>query len=335
MNQGLYSVAEVIAMIEKGDLLLLAGDKDLLLQLPRGKWIAGITSLFVEKGETLSTREKIFVHNMTDVAADAKIKVYDVSSISNIFDEAYDNGFSVLILPSLSEVHDEYAYNCSGYSNFACRAVCGWVAATPVYSEYEKNEVSLVFSGESGMSYANSGVVMHIVLPEEKYAEIHAVSAFKPADDGDVFIFEENGQRIENVLVDGVRQNFRQYLLDKQIDRSNNALIVLVGDHATGVIMNVGVYEERERDEEKYVTVAAPVFKGSQYRLAKVDYDYTYDSMNEHEIVFSLSCVGNYVRPDIFANFLMKTNGPFVYGEIAYVLLNYATVYVTVGNFSN
>jgi hypothetical protein len=99
--------------------------------------------------------------------------------------------------------------------------------------------------------------------------------------------------------------------------------------------MNVGLYEERERDLEKYVTVAAPVFKGSQYRLAKADYDYFYDSLNEQEIVFSLSCVGNYVRPDIFANFLMKTNGPFAYGEIAYVLLNYATVYVTVGDLSN
>ena len=333
MTQGLYSVAEVAAMIEKGDMLVLAGDAALLSQLPKGKWIAGITSLFVENGETLSTREKIFAHNMTHIAADVKLEVYEVSTICNIFNDAYDNGFSVLIVPGVSEVMDVYADNCSDYPNFAHRAVCGWAAATPVYSEYEQNDVSLVFSGETGKSYANSGVVMHIALPEGKFAEVHAVSAFKP-DDGDVIMFEKDCQQVENILIDGVKQNFRQYMIDKKMDRSNNSLNVLVGDHATGVIMNVGMYEDNERDLGKYVSVAAPVFKGIPYRFAKVDYNYSYESMNVQEIVYSFSCVGNYVRPDIFTNFRMNTNGPFVYGEIAYVLLNYATVYVTVGNIT-
>ena len=334
MVHGLHSVAEVNAMIEKGDILLLAGDSALLSQLRKGKWIGGITSLFVENGKTLSSREEIYVHNITGIAAAVKLKTYDLTTIKNIYDDAFDDGFSVLILPCDSDIMDEYACNCSDYSNFAHRVVCGWGTATPHYSEYERDDTALVFSGETGMSYASDVcVVMHIQLPEGKFAEIHAVSALKPGD-GDVIEFEENCQRIENVLINGVRQNFRQYMIDKQIDRSNEYINVLTGDHDAGVVTNVGIYEDRETDLEKYVSIAVPVFKGISYRLAKVDYNYSYENMNEQEIVYSCACVGNYVRPDIFTNFLMKTNGPFVYGEVAYILLNFSIVYVTVGNIS-
>jgi hypothetical protein len=206
----------------------------------------------------------------------------------------------------------------------------------PIYSEYERDDVSLVFLGENGMSYDNAGVVMHVALPEGKYAEVHAISPFKP-DDGDTIIFEENGQHVENVLVNGVRQNFRQYLIDKQMDRSNKSHNVLVGDHDSGIIMNVTIFEETEKDLKKFVTIGAPVYKGIPYRFSKVDTDTSYDSTkpSDGDIVFSLSCITNYVRPDVFLKYLPVINGPFAYGEIAYFLLNHATVYVTVGNISN
>jgi len=339
MTQGFFTVDQVNAMIKNGDKLLLSGDAALLSQLYKGDWIGGSCSRFVEKGKTLATtREKIFVHNVTNVAANIKISVYEASNVSSIYDDAYDNGFSVLIMPFFSEVWGEYGVNCSNYSNFANRAVCGWVAVTPLYSDYEKNDESLVFSGKSGLSFKNSGVVMHIGLPADKYAEIHVFSPFKPSDD-DVIVFEENGQQFEFALVNGVKKSIRQYLIDRKIDRSVDAGAgsrkCLAGDYA-GFIMNVAIAHESEADEQKYVSFAAPIYKDIQYRIANMDnmsYEEEKKSLNDN-VVCSFTCITNSAHPEIYSKNLTQMNGPFTYGEIAYFLLNHATVYVTVGSLS-
>ena len=332
MNQGLYSVEEVIALIEKGDTLLLAGDSPLLSVLPKGKWIAGVTSLFIEKGKALATtREKIFVHNMTDIAADVKLEVYDASNIHKIYDDAFNNGFSVLVIPFHSDVKNEYALNCMNYSNFARRPVCGWISITPFYTGDPK-DVSIVFSGESGLSYDNAGVVMHLALPPEKYAELHTFNPYVP-ERGDVIHFEENGVQAEYVLINGVRQNFRQYMIDQKIDRSPKTNNVLVGDYA-GILINTVILPELENTDEKYVTLGNPVFKDISYSFATLNSEESYDKMQhiEDEIVFSFSCATNFVFPDDFVKYLTHTNGPFVFGEFTYFLLINTTVYVTVGN---
>jgi len=332
MIQGLFSVDEVTAMIRKGDSLLLAGDAPLLSVLPKGKWIAGCTSLFIENGKSLvTTREKIFVHNMTDIAANVKLEVYDASTIQNIYDNAFENGFSVLIIPFHSDVKDEYAINCMNYSNFASRPVCGWISVTPFYTG-DQNDVSLVFSGESGLSYDNAGVVMHIELPGKKYAELHTFNPYVPQR-GDVIIFEENGVQAENVLINGIRQNFRQYMIDWKIDRSPKTNNVLVGNYA-GILINTVILPEFENTNEKYVTLGNPVFKGIPYGFAKLNSDESYVKMQciEDEIIFSFSCATNFVFPNDFVKYLTHTNGPFVFGEFVYFLLNNTTVYVTIGN---
>ena len=332
MIQGLYSVEEVKAMIERGDTLLLAGDSPLLSTLPKGKWIAGVTNLFIEKGKSLmSTREKIFVHNMTNIATDVKFEVYDASTMHKIYDDAFDNGFSVLIIPFHSDVKNEYALNCVDYSNFAKRPVCGWISITPCYTGDSK-DVSIVFSGESGLSYDNAGVVMHIALPPEKYAELHTFNPYVP-EKGDVIQFEENGVLFENVLVNGVRQNFRQYMIDRKIDRSPKTNNVLVGDYA-GVLINTVIFPELENTDKKYVTLGNPVFKDISYSFAQLNSDESYEKMQhiDDEIVFSFSCATNFIFPDDFVKYLTHTNGPFVFGEFTYFLLNNTTVYVTIGN---
>ena len=338
MIQGFFSVDEVNAMIEKGDKLLLAGDAPLLSQLSKGNWIGGSCSRFVEKeGALTTTREKIFVHNVTKVAAGVKFKVYDAATISGIYDDAFDNGFSVLIMPFFSDVWKEYGVNCSNYSNFANSAVCGWVAVTPLYSDYESNDESLVFSGESGMSYPNSGVVMHIELAADKYAEIHVFSPFKP-DDDDVIVFEENGQQIEYATINGIRQSFRQYLLHRRIDPSRIVGVSerkCLGGNYAGFIMNVAIGAEMADDMDKYVSFGAPVYKDIPYRLANMDnmsYCEYENKRFDGNIVCSFTCITNSAHPDVFQKHLTHMNGPFTYGEVAYFLLNHATVYVTVGD---
>ena len=333
MIQGLFTVQEVAAMIEKGDCLLLAGDSALLKVLPKGKWIAGVTSQFIEMGkELISTREKIFVHDVTDIAAAVKFQIYDVSTIHSIFDDAFENGFSVLITPFDCDVKNEYALNCMNYSNFANRSVCGWISVTPTYTG-DPQDVSLVFSGESGLSYDQAGVVMHIAIPPEKYAEIHTFNPFVH-EEGDLIYFEKSGTQIENVLINGIRQNFKQYMIDRKIDRSPKTNNVLVGDYSGMFINTIILPEFGETQEENIVMLGSPVFKGISYRFAKQNSDKSYVNMKhiEDEIVFSFSCATNFVFPDDFKKYLTQTNGPFVYGEFAYFLLNHNTVYVTVGN---
>ena len=331
MIQGLYSVEEISAMIERGDTLLLGGDASLISTLPKGKWIAGTTSQFIVNGKDLvTTREKLFVHNITDIVADLKLEVYDASTIHSIYDDAFENGFSVLITPFFSDVKNEYALNCLNYSNFATRILCGWVAVTPFYTN-DPNDVSLAFSGESGLSYDNAGVVMHVNLPPDKYAELHTFNPYVP-DRGDVILFEENGHQYENVLINGVKQNFKQYMINRKIDRSTKTNNVLVGDYA-GIIINTVILPEFDNSNEKYVTLGNPVFKGIPYRFAKLNSEESYEKMQhiDDEIVFSFSCATNFVFPDDFVKYLTHTNGPFVYGEYAYFLLNTTTVYITVG----
>ena len=337
MVHGLYSVAEVDVMIKNGDKLLLAGDAPLLSQLSKGDWIGGSCSRFVGKERTpVNTREKIFVHNVTDVVNNFKIVVYDASNVKNIYDEAFEHGFSVLILPFYSDVWREYSINCSNYFNFANSPVCGWVAVAPPYSEYEQNDESLVFSGESGLSYKNSAVVMHIELSVEKYAEIHVFSPFK-ADDDDIIVFEENGQQVEYALVNGVRQNFRQYLLNRGIDRSHDAGEMsrkCLAGNFSGFIMNVSIGMETENDLEKYVSLGAPVYKGVPYRLANMDkVSYAHEKKQlDVEVACAFTCITNFAHSDIFQKHLTQMYGPFTYGEIGYFLLNQGTVYLTVGN---
>lgn len=336
----LHSVEEVAAMIERGDTLILAGDAPLLSSLPKGKWIGGCVSRFIENGKTLlSTRDKIFVQNLTDIIQNVKFEVYGPLTIRRIYDDAFDNGFSVIIMPPFTEVANEYSINCTGYSNFAARAVCGWCAVTPLYSEYEQNDESLVYFGKNALPYDDAAIVMHVELPADKYAEIHAFSPFKPEGD-DVFIFEENGHQVEYALINGKRQNFRQYLLEQDVDRKHDALIVsrkCLACEYEGLIMNVAIRAETEKDCGKYVSLGVPVYKNIPYRFANLDSDLTYEKIKKQfnqndKIVFSLTCITNYLCPDVFTKYLTEMNGPFTYGEIAYYLLNNATVYVTVGN---
>ena len=340
MNNGLYTVEEVNAMIAKGDTLLLAGDAVLLSQLHKGKWIAGTTSRFIENGTLLSSREKIFVHNLTGIAVEVKITVYGKSDIHRVYDDAFDNGFSALIIPCYSDVMTEYTANCTGYSNFAARALCGWIAVAPPFSEYERDDESFVFSGETGLRYDAHGVVMHVMLADDKYAEIHVFSPFSPAGD-DVIMFEETGIQTEYALINGKRRNFREYLVEKNIDRTQDSIIgsgICLSGCNYGVKVNVAISRELESDMEKYVSFGVSVYKDIEYSLASLDSNISRENIkmeSDDSVIYSITCITNYICPDRYLKYLKKMNGPFTYGEIAYYLISHATVYVTLGSIKN
>jgi hypothetical protein len=332
MKQGLFSVEEVTAMINNGDVLLLAGSDKLLSALPTGKWIGGVSCRFVENGVGfVSSRQKIFVHNISHIVEHVDFKTYDTSTISNVFDDAHENGFSVIIMPFASDTLNEYAQNCMEFPNFANRAVCGWVSSAPMYSDFEKDDVSLAFCGHTGVAHNKKGVAMHIRLHNHRYTELHTFSPMVPGK-GDVITFGETKSQVEYVLVNGIKQNFRQYLINKGITRSVLKDTVLVGDYA-GIVLNLTLMEETENDLGKYVSLAATPHTNVPYRFGTVNTKQSYDNRidTNTEVVFSLSCVKNFGNNDLFKKHLVHTNGPLVYGEIAYFHLNFTTIYVTIG----
>jgi len=201
MTQGLFTPDEVSAMILAGDKLLLAGDADLLSQLPAGNWIGGSTPYFILYPENRTTSlDKIFVNQLPDFITQLEIREYDETNIQNIFNDGPQNGFTMLIMPYATPVAMEYAINATNYTNFAAHPVCGWLSGR--LKEIITTEKSCTASGIAPGILSEKGVAMHISLPESKYAEIHIFNPYKQGD-GDSIVFEESALRIKDAIING------------------------------------------------------------------------------------------------------------------------------------
>ena len=324
MTQGLFTLEEVSSKIRAGEKLLLAGDNKLLSQLPKGNWIGGSTPYFILYPEQMTISfEKIFSYSLPDFIDEIKICEYDSSGIKNVYNEAFQNGFTVLIMPFASPVLMEYALNATYYKNFANYPVCGWVAGQLM--DILATKESYVASGVSG-HLSDKAVAMHISLPKTKYAEIHTFNPFEQGD-GDVITFDNRGFVVKDAIINGVKQNFAEYIRKTKTD----ARLPLVADYS-GAMMNILCFAIKE--DKVYLTV--PVAEQIEYRFAKRIQNLTDpDITNNDSVIFSISCVSNILNAEICGrNYIKYMNGPAVFGEIAYQLVNQTTVYVTIGDVS-
>ena len=319
MTQGLFTPEEVSTMIRSGHNLLLAGDAKLLSQLPAGNWIGGTTPFFILYPENRTTSfDKIFVTPLPDFVTKTEIRAYDETTINNIFNDAPENGFTVLIMPYASAVAVEYSINAVNYENFAARPVCGWLTGVPL--EIILTEKSYSASGIGPCLSSDKAVAMHISLPETKYAEIKIFNPYKQGA-GDSIMFGENGLVVKDAVINGEKRNFAEYLRGIGYDM----LMPLVANYS-GVMINDVVCDI----SGNVVPMSAPVFSHVDYRIAVVDDAITEPSLVSDKIVFSVTCIGNFLQPDICAQYLRKMNGPVVFGEIAYQQIGQTTVYVIV-----
>ncbi len=319
MIQGLFTPEDVSSMIRNGNKLLLAGDVKLLSQLPKGDWIGGSTPYFILHPEhRVTSHDKIFVTQLPDFVTDVAVREYDETNIQNIFADGPDNGFTVLIIPFGSQAAVEYALHATDYENFAAHPVCGWLAGQPL--EIIMTEKSYAASGAGPHVYSDRAVAMHISLPETKYAEIHIFNPYKQGD-GDTITFDYAGMTLKDAMINGKKRNIAEYLREIRYDMQ----MPFVADYS-GAMINVvccGMGEDT-------IQMSAPVFKSVDYRIASIDSKITEPSLIDDRIVFSVTCIGNFINPDICAQYLKKMNGPVVYGEIAYQQVGQTTVYVTI-----
>ncbi len=319
MKQGLFTVEEVTAMIRHGDKLLLAGDYELLSQLPAGDWIAGTTPYFILYPEQMLTSyDRIFAYRLPDDVETTVIKEYDASSIKNIYNDAPQNAFTVMIIPFGSPVAQEYAMNAPYYDNFARRPVCGWISGRPL--DTLMTGKSYAGAGSDTTFHSDKAVAMHISLPADKYAEIHIFNPFKQGT-GDTITFDYSSQIVKDAIINGQQRNFAAYLREKNI----NLEFPLVANYS-GAMMNINCFEVN--GDEVYLS--APVFEKVDYRFAEIDLSVSEPELISERIAFSVTCITNYLQPELCRKYMKKLNGPVVYGEIAYQLVNQTTMYVTI-----
>ena len=246
-----------------------------------------------------------------------------------------------MILPFGKGMDLEYASNCINYPNFGNRVVCGWRAVLTNYSEFERNDESLVFLGTSGERFTDKGVAMHVKLPEGKYAELHVFNPYKPEND-DIIVFEEDGQQSQTALINGVKQNLRQYLIENGVNSMVGNTVVsqksLSGDYG-GMSINIVILPDMEEDIriDDVMQLGASVVKDIPFRLSSLNMENNESlkkKMNDDPIVFSFACINNSPYPELFAKYVTQTNGPLVFGEIAYFMMNNGIVYVTMGDLT-
>ena len=307
-------------MIRNGKLLHISASQELLSKLPAGNWIGGSTIYFATEAGQEDTEGKLWVF---ELGFDTfKIEVYDEHSIEHVTEDAYANGFTLIILPAETNVLQDYAMKSLNYKNIFLKNVLGWVAGT------ECDEKPLVVDGKNARFLNDKAVALHISLPEEKIAVINVVNIFTANDDSPIIEFEEEDFFAKDCIINGKKE----CLVDYAAAHGINLHFPIVGEYS-GSEINTTIVNIAE---DKVVTFAAPLFKGIKYRFAKPLSDYAgsfvekISSIPNKDYVVAWNCVSNMRYGNLQKRDLGGFYGPYVYGEIAYQLVNQTVVYLQI-----
>jgi hypothetical protein len=319
----LKTVYEGSEMIKTKNWLHISGNENLLKQLPAGNWIGGTIEYFMTTDGGVTTDEKLYVNELD--FSPIKVSVYDADNIHTITTDAYDNGFSVVLMPFGSNVLDVYAKNAPNFEDMFVKSIVGWVTGT----NFAKPTTPFVINGQDLSVYTDKAVVIHASLPKERTANIGIINIFTANENSPVVEFTSNGCFIETCLIDGKEMRLSEYLSIKNIDTK----IPMVGAFYNAEL-NASFFSV---DHEKgIVHFATPVFPGIKYRFANpvADYPATFNKAlkqfcNE-TAVFSCNCAYNYLYGELEGKHLDCFNGPATFGEIAYQHLNQTLVYLTI-----
>jgi Family of unknown function (DUF6976) len=323
---GMHSIADVSRMIQEGPVLLLAGDENLLSKLPSGKWIGGTSVNFVSDEGGTTDRDRIFVTDITEHAADAKIRRYDAGSLGSIASDYSESGFTVIIVPGLSDMHGVFAKQIQSVAGVFNTPLIGWISGVHL-SEIGKRTPKC-FAG-TPVPLATEAVAMHVTLPPGQAAHIDIINLFKQGD-GDVITFDTEGFASEGKChIGGVATSLASYIADRKIDTQ----LPLVADY-NGAMINVSIQSVDAADDK--VQFYAPVFKGIEYRFANPVPDYAgvfakdVGAKDAHAIAFSCNCILNYAYAGLEGKKTGSFVGPVTFGEVAYMLLNQTLAYISI-----
>jgi hypothetical protein len=320
-NNSLCTLEETDALIKAGKVLLIAGEEELLERLSPGSWIGGTAVNFIDADGGVTNREQVFVTDLSPYVDEAKVRRYDVASLPTLANDYCDGGFSVLIVPGMSEAHSAFARDVQSYPGVFNAPLIGWVSAVHLSEIGAKTPKAFAGSGDAVFD----AVALHVRLKPEFAASIDIINLFAQGD-GDVIEFEQDGfVTTDTCRVNGQRKRLSAYIAEKNIDTR----LPLVADFF-GAMINVSV--QSVDDAKGAVTFYAPVFKGVSYRFAAPVPDYTaafdaFVTTSKAEIpAFSCNCILNYEYANLEGKKTGEFTGPITFGEIAYMLLNQTLV---------
>jgi hypothetical protein len=324
MKTVLYELPALQGKILAGERLLLAGDEELLRQLPKGNWIAGTIPYFIGEAGGVCTRDKIHVTELPDFLSAVTIQAYDEATIGRIYTDGPPHGFSFVIIPAFSGTHTQFALNAPTFQGFATRPLIGWIAG--VHLDDLGKVTPKVFIGPTGQALDNGVAVLHATLPADKVAEIQILNIFQPSD-GDIITVSEDGFSVGDAFINGERRNLADYLLEKRLDTK----LPLVADYY-GAMVNVSI--QAIDSNQRTVQFYAPLFAGIEYRHAAPIHDYVQEftaglPQDHGQISFSCDCILNYLYSELEGKNTGVVTGPVTFGEVAYQLLNQTMVYLT------
>jgi len=310
-------------LISDGRLLHIAGTEGLLKKLPKGNWIGGSTEYFMADEGGIITDSLLFVTELP--YKKFSVKSYTASDIGCVAVDAFNNGFSIVIVPFDSAVHKEYAQNAADYKDMFIKSITGWVSGVNL-DKPEQTPVTV--NGKTGDVCANNAVALHMETPADKEVSINIINIFEQDQSAPVIEFSNENFSAVKCLINGKETVFAEHLAQNSIDEN----LPLVGNYS-GNGVNISI----KSIIDGTVNLYAPVFPGIKYRTAKSISDYEHEfnsrltSQVNTDVVFSCNCILNFLYGELENKSIKGFTGPITFGEIAYQLVNQTLVYVTVG----
>lgn len=333
IRSALINREQLIDKINQGEFLVIAADESVLTDLPSGNWIAGTIPYFMTTEGGTVDREKIFVNTIEGVQPGnaPRITLYDSNSITRIAQEAPEHGFTIIILPAMSEVHSSYAQNAPDYPNMYFSPIIGWISGVHL-DDIGSRSAKVGFGPARGMLFDQQAVAMHIPLPTNQLANINIVNLFTQGN-GPEIKFNATGFSATECTINGEPANLAEYIKHAKIDTR----LPLVANYS-GVLINVSIQQVDESNNK--VDLYAPVFADISYRFAKPVENYI-ESFNKElsasaseGISFSCNCILNYLYSELEGKKTRDLTGPITFGEVAYQLLNQTLVYLSLSGGS-
>lgn len=324
----LYTIDEVKKFINSNKKMVISGDEALLNMLPEGNWVGGTIPYFMGTNGGTIDRERLFVNFLPSEVSNISIKSYSKESINQVYSDAYNKGFSLIIIPATSSVHLDFALKASSYKDFLKVPLIGWISGVHL-NDLGKESPKVVF-GPNKQIYTDKAVAVHCKLKENKHADINIINIFKPDSQSPSISFQEDGFSVGKCLIDGEEKLFADYLTENNIDTKNP----LIADY-NGVMVNTS-FQNIDTKNGK-VDFYAPIFEGITYNFSSSKGDYIQEFNNqleaieqEEKVVLSFNCILNFLYCELEGKKIGNVTGPITFGEIAYQLLNQTLVYLTI-----
>jgi len=319
----LYNISDANALINAGKRLHIAGEESLLAKLNKGSWIGGTIPYFLTREGGLVDRERVFITELPKEVEDVKISFVSADRLEAIPNDAPQNGFSLVIIPAMTDVHAIYAMTAEHLPRVFERAIIGWVSG--VHLDNLGKQKPKVFNGQTGEMSEDRIVVLHARLPSSHLAAIGIINVFQQGD-GDAIVFDETSFSADDCQINGSKARFYDYVQDRKLDLQ----LPLVADRS-GEMINVSFQALDEAGHK--VKFYAPVLEGLVYRQAKSIDDYRtkfIENTKNFNVApaFSCNCILNYLYGKLEGKQAIPVSGPATFGEIAYVLLNQTMVYL-------